>query len=88
MPDVQHGRFTVEPIEGHAHEGRQIGWVVKHDGIPVINVHTGGTGECWNISETGPEPQSLHTCDLDELIAALEALRDSEAHRMHVERWS
>jgi hypothetical protein len=29
----------------------------------------------------------MHVCDLDVLIGALTALRDSQANRAHCERW-
>lgn len=86
--------YTVEPIEGQAYEGRQIGYVVMRDGERVFECSTGGTGACWNIRQNAEDDEpylptiDVHVCDLDDLIGALTALRDSEANRLHVERWS
>lgn len=89
--------YTIEPVEGESYEGRQWGYVVKRDGEPILRATTGGTGACWNIEEAVPttvgadgemEADEFHVCDLNEFIAALEALRDSEAHRLNVERWA
>jgi hypothetical protein len=86
--------FEVVPIPGQDYEGRQWGYLITKDGMPEFEVHTGGTGPCWNI-DNAPGPMDddaptivpMHMCDLDETIAALEALRDSEAHRQNVKRW-
>ena len=86
--------FTVEPVEGENYEGRQWGWHVVLDGRPVLDCSTGGTGPCWNIDclqTTSVDPSDdvpMHVCDLDELISALTALRDSEAHAENVQRWA
>jgi len=77
--------FTVEPFEGKAHEGRQYGYVVTDGEEWAWNASTGGTGACWNVSD---RDGSLHICDLDAFIAALTALRNSDAHKKHVERWA
>ena len=88
--------FTLTPIPDKQYEGRQYGWHILRDRQPYLDVSTGGTGACWNIDHP-KTPESMfaevgiigvHLCDLEEFIAALEALRDSEAHRDHVERWS
>lgn len=34
-----------------------------------------------------PEEDSLHVCDLDSFIEALQALRDSDADRQNRARW-
>ncbi len=82
--------FEVLPIPGKNYEGRQWGYEIVKGGETLFEVTTGGTGTCWNIdSDPGDlDATPLHVCDLDEAIAALRALRDSEAHRLHVERWS
>jgi len=84
--------FEVVPIPGQEYEGRQIGWRILKDGEPFLDCSPGGTGPCWNVSEVpqfdGDEAgDPLHVCKLDEMIAALAALRDSDAHRANVERW-
>jgi hypothetical protein len=84
--------FEIVPIPGQAYEGRQWGWRILKDGRPFLDCFTGGTGSCWNLADAEPSPweesgESLHVCDLDELIAALSVLRGSEAHRANVERW-
>jgi hypothetical protein len=85
--------YEVVPVPGENYEGRQWGYRILQDGVPFLDCHTGGTGPCWNISEPpehypGDDPgDPLHICELDEMIAALTALRDSGAHRENVERW-
>jgi hypothetical protein len=81
--------YTIEPVAGCDYEGRQWGYRVLLDGHPYMECSTGGTGPCWNFTlELEDEDAILeHVCDLDELIGALTALRDSDAHRENVERW-
>lgn len=65
------------------------GWLVTLGGEPYLHAVDGGTGPCWNIREAGDEgADRLHVCDLDDLISALTALRDSDAHKQNVERWT
>lgn len=86
--------YKVVPVEGECTEpeygSRQYGWmVIDPSGIEVLHCVEGGTGECWNIGDPQhPEDSLLHVCELDDLIAALQALKGSEAHRLHVEYWS
>jgi hypothetical protein len=90
--------YKVKPVEGQDYEGRQWGyqiWCLPDDSdqhsfepFPEWNVQTGGTGPCWNISQVGDdEGAPMHVCSLEDLIAALEALRDSEADAAHRKRW-
>ena len=80
--------FRVVPLKGKSYEGRQFGYVIEQDGLPAWYVSTGGTGSCWNIREVDDEGGDLmHVCELDELIGALEALRESDANKEHVARW-
>lgn len=81
---------VIQPAESQDYEGRQWGWDIYVNGELLWNVTTGGTGPCWNIVEADvPEDERfyLHVCDLDDLIAALTALRDSDEHRANVARW-
>ena len=84
--------FEVKPVAGEDYEGRQWGFVIERDGNPVWHVTTGSTGICWNLEDNGDRADNtivpLHICDLDGLIEALEALRDSQAHADNVQRWS
>jgi hypothetical protein len=81
--------YTVEPAEGKRYKDRQWGYRVKRDGETVLHVDTGGTGACWNLLMHGgyEADETMHVCDLDVLIGALTALRDSQANRAHCERW-
>jgi hypothetical protein len=87
-----HSSFSVVPIDGQEYKGRQWGWLIQADGHPFLEAVAGGTGACWNLSEVTEEPDAypsrMHVCDLDELIAALVTLRNSEAHASLVERWA
>lgn len=79
----------IEPIEGQCHEGRQWGWRIRA-GVSEFRAVTGGTGTCWNIGQDdldGAPTAMMHVCELDDLIEALVALRDSDAHRDHLVRW-
>lgn len=84
--------YDVVPIDGQEYEGRQWGWRVLKDGVPMFDCSTGGTGPCWNVGETEPKRDEgdvpLHICDLDDAIDALVALRDSEANKQSVARWA
>ena len=82
--------YDVVPIDGQEYEGRQWGWRVLKDGVPVFDCSTGGTGPYWNIADIGEPDESfpLHICDLDDAIDALVALRDSEANKQSVARWA
>jgi hypothetical protein len=76
--------FTVESADD-----RRWSYVIKLNDRDFLQAHTGGTGPCWNVKEADDEDAFyLHICELDEMIGALQALRDSEAHRLNVERWS
>lgn len=81
-------RLSIEPNPGENYEGRQWGYTIMLDGRPYLRVTTGGTGSCWNLMDPEDEDDELHICELDDLIAALQFLRDSEAHKEHVKRWS
>lgn len=83
--------FTVQPIAGKEYDGFQWGWrVVDEYGNDYLHASTGGTGPCWNVCdpEDNPEVCPFHACEIDELIAALQALRESEAYRLNEERWA
>jgi len=85
--------YKVVPIEGQNVDGRQYGWQIQADGLGIFDCFQGSTGACWNLSNTpsynDEDPDDpIHICDLDEAIQALEALRDSDAHKQNVERWS
>jgi len=78
---------TVEP-EPNAKYGEVI---VTVKGAPFLQAWPGGTGPCWNFAmfENGePGEENFHVCELDEMIDALVALRDSAANRANVERWA
>jgi hypothetical protein len=86
--------FTVEPIDGENSEGWQWGWMVRRDGEDVLQCDSGGTGPCWNLNALDGENHfgplgdiKGHVCELDDLIDALVALRDSNAHQDNVARW-
>lgn len=86
-------RFTLRPIEGDSYKGEQWGYMIELDGHDFLRASMGGTGDCWNIQETSPTfvggemvYEDFHICDLDDFIAALEALRDSDAHKANIER--
>lgn len=74
--------IEVKQADGHA--------VIVVDGVERYECSPGGTGPCWNIRETEDEANDfyIHVCDLDDFMAALKALRDSDAHRANVERWA
>jgi len=88
--------MKVVAVEGEDHEGRQWGYEVVGErrfelrGLPILRAVTGGTGPCWNITLDAhtDDEETLHVCDLDEFIAALTVLRDSDANREHKERWA
>lgn len=82
--------FTITPVEGESYEGHQWGYEIKLAGFTFARAWTGGTGPCWNIDlePNDDEEQPIHVCDLDELIAALQALRESDAYRENEERWA
>jgi hypothetical protein len=90
---MEASNYEIVPIEGESVEGRQYGWRILKDGVPYLDCTTGGTSACWNIddADVGPgEEQAvtpLHICDIDEMIGALVALRDSEVNAQHVARW-
>jgi hypothetical protein len=85
--------YEIVMIAGQNYEGRQWGWRILKDGSPMFDCSTGGTGACWNIGES-PQYEGddvgdpIHICELDDAIGALVALRDSDAHRLNVERWA
>lgn len=87
-------QFDIRPIEGKSYEGRQYGWCIYKDDLPYIDVSMGGTGPCWNLDDAdgrGENPGTvcpLHICELDELIGALEHLRDSDVHKANVDQWT
>lgn len=76
------------------YEGRQWGYELVLESGTKFRVWMGGTGACWNIGEdpaTLSDPDdagNIHVCDLDELIAALKALRESDIYRANYERWN
>ena len=82
--------YSVEPIEGQSYAGRQWGWMVLKDGEPFLECSTGGTGPCWNVDTELSDVDSvaMHVCELDDLIAALQVLRESDAYRANVARWA
>ena len=84
-------RYEVKPVEGESFQGRQWGYVIERDGEELWHVVTGATGACWNVEDrltvVETDPEVLHVCDLDELIAALQALRSSDAHKQLVAEW-
>lgn len=84
--------IRIEALEGEEHEGRQWGYLITVDDEPSWHASTGGTGPCWNLTEVSSEPNfepdQVHICDLDELIATLTTLRDSEAHKANAARWA
>jgi hypothetical protein len=89
---MSEARFRVVPEDGATTDGGwQYGWIVEQarDGAwtPVLRAAMGGAG-CWDISEPDDVDVDypLHACELDDLIAGLQALRGSEAHRFNVER--
>jgi len=83
-------QFRIVPVEGESHEGRQWGYEIhdEYDHV-VATCSTGGTGACWNIDfyPEEQEAESVHVCELDDLIDMLVTLRDSKAHADHVARW-
>jgi hypothetical protein len=81
--------YSVEPAAGKRYKNRQWGYRITRDGETILHADTGGTGPCWNLLMHGgfEEDETMHVCDLDELIAALTALRDSDANAEHVKRW-
>ena len=87
MSERRRKTYTVAPIEGQSYHGRQWGWRVLRNGFPFVQAVTGGSGPCWNIGEDDNEANLMHVCDLDDLIAALIALRNSDADRLNTERW-
>lgn len=86
-------RFQIAPVEGKRHKDRQWGWRVLQDGVPFLDCTWGGTGPCWNIGRAArfegdqAETEPMHICELDDLIAALAALRESDAYRLNEEQW-
>jgi hypothetical protein len=57
-------------------------------GDSQLECYPGGTGPCWNIRDADDEGANyLHVCDLDDLIAALHTLKNSDAHKANVKRW-
>ena len=88
------GKFAIESIKGENYKGRQWGWKIMRGDLPYLRVTTGGTGDCWNIEVIDHHPvdeddrEEIHVCELDDLIEALTMLRDSDAHKANVERWS
>lgn len=85
--------IRIEPNPEENYKGRQWGYTLVCASGTKFPVHTGGTGPCWNIGEDPAaydhpdEAETLHVCDLDEFIEALQALRASDAYRENVERW-
>jgi hypothetical protein len=87
--------FEIVPDPDKGHGGHQSGWLILKDGIPLFECTAGDTGPCWNIDNASTPFDAtddrtvipMHLCDLDEAIAALTALRDSEAHRLNEQRW-
>lgn len=75
--------FAVEPVAGESYE-------IRKDGQRLFRCWMGGTGRCWNIDfdPADEEEPAVHVCDLDEMIAALQALRESDVYRENEERWS
>lgn len=84
--------YEIVPIKGKGYEGRQWGWKILQDGVPMLDCFTGGTGPCWNIGEPAESADvgdvPLHVCELDDMIDALVALRESEANKQNVARWA
>ena len=69
-------------------EPHENGWLISLKGEPYLYAYPGSTGPCWHIREADDEGADfLHVCELDDLIAALQALKASDAHRVNVERW-
>jgi hypothetical protein len=89
-------RFEVVPDLGKRHRANRPDWLILKDGVPLFQCSTGDTGPCWNIDnastplDDGDDRTAvpMHLCDLDEAIAALTALRDSDAYRLNEERWA
>jgi hypothetical protein len=84
----------IRPVPDQNYEGRQWGYELVLESGTKFPVHTGGTGACWNIGEDPAayadpdEADTIHVCELDELIAALQALRQSDVYRENYERWN
>jgi hypothetical protein len=65
--------------------------VVDQYGNPFLRASPGGTGPCWNVGDPEDDEREacpFHACELDELIDALTALRQSDAYRLNLERWA
>jgi hypothetical protein len=81
--------ILIEPLEGEEHDGHQFGFLIKANGRPRLHATIHGVsprGPRWSLTEVSDDPAfepsvDVSNCDLDEMIAALTALRDSAAHR-------
>lgn len=84
--------WCIEPAAGENYEGRQWGWNVSTPDGPSFHLVAGGTAQCWNIGENVLNPEdddreTIHVCDLEEFIEALEAFRDSDVRHKEEARW-